>query len=261
MKIIAIANQKGGVAKTTTALAMGHGLSARGYKTLLVDLDPQGSLTGFLNVDTACRPTVLEFLGIQIKNKAGFEDVKVSISDNLDLIPADISLEEAVGLLIGRQSGSSYLANALRPVAVTYDYCIIDCSPSLSVITWNAFAAADSVIVPIKPEAATLKGVTLLLQSLADAKVSNPRIDVAGFLLTMYDKRRKSTGAAVERLNTIALNNNAPVYTSYIRATASGAAVHGNPFAIAKLPIADDYAAFIDEFLSAQNKNIKENLS
>ncbi|MDR2047182.1 MAG: AAA family ATPase [Clostridiales bacterium] len=154
MKTIAIANQKGGVAKTTTAIAIGYGLALKGYRTLLVDLDPQGSLTGFLGIDTMSRPTVFELLGIQRKNRAEFKDVVISIADKLDLIPADISLEEAVKLLTGEPTAAVCLAAALRRIKDKYDYCIIDTSPSLSVITVNAFAAAERVIVPIKPEEA-----------------------------------------------------------------------------------------------------------
>jgi len=255
MKTIAIANQKGGVAKTTTALALGFGLASRGKRTLLVDLDPQGSLSEFLHVDTLNRPTVLEFLGIQAKHRAYIDTVKVSVAQGLDVIPSDISLEAAVGLLIGKIDAPTYLASALKRVSERYDYCIIDTSPSLSVITWNAFIAADGVIVPIKPEEASLKGVRLLLETLSDARRLKPEITVDGFLITMYDARRKGAKAILEKVQDIADENKVPVYLSVIRASASGAVVNGNPLLVPKLPIAEDYNAFIDEFLRTQGGN------
>jgi chromosome partitioning protein len=251
MKTIAIANQKGGVAKTTTALAMGYGLASKGYKTLLVDLDPQGSLTGFLNVDTLSRPTVFEFLSIQRKNRAEFKDVVVNVADKLDLIPSDISLEEAVKLLTGEPTAAVYLSNALKRIKASYDYCIIDTSPSLSLITVNALAAAGRVIVPIKPEEASLKGVELLLGTIDGMKALTPSISIAGFLVTMYDKRRKSATAIIEKIAAIAAKNNIPVFKARIRASASGAAVTGNPY-LRNLPISDDYIAFVDEFIAGE---------
>jgi chromosome partitioning protein len=252
MKIIAIANQKGGVAKTTTATAMGFGLASRGRKTLLIDLDPQGSLTGFLNVDTMNRPTVLEFLGIQQKHTATFKEVVVAVGENLDLLPADISLEEAVSLLLGKPGAPAYLSKALKGIQKLYDYCIIDTSPSLSVITGNAFVAAESIIIPIKPEEASIKGVELLLASVEDVKILNPGITVAGILITMYDKRRKSTATTLIKIEDIASEHLIHIYQARIRASASGAAIRSNPFIVPNLPIAQDYDEFIREFLDAE---------
>jgi chromosome partitioning protein len=253
MKTIAIANQKGGVAKTTTALAMGYGLSKRGYKTLLIDLDPQGSLTGFLNVDTIDKPTVFELLAIQRKNRAEFKDVVINVADKLDFIPADISLEEAVKLLTGEPTAAVYLSNALKRVKGNYDYCVIDTSPSLSLITVNALAAADSVIVPIKPEEASLKGVELLLNTIDGMKPLNAALTVAGFLITMRDRRRKSTTQIIEKIHGIADQHNIPIFSSHIRASASGAAISGNPLDGGS-PVAKDYIEFIDEFINIENR-------
>jgi len=253
MKIIVTANQKGGVAKTTTARALCYGLAARGFRVLACDADPQGSLTSFLGVDTLKRPTLLELLGLQVKNRCTFEEVKVNITKNLDLIPSDISLEEGALLMKG---STHFLASTLKPLATLYDYCVIDTSPSLSVLTGNALVAANEVIVPVKSEAASLLGVELLLQTIKDAKDRNPKIRVAGFLVTLYDKRRKSATEIVARLENIAAENDVCVYGSKIRASASGAAVsHGDFFAVPKLPICEDYNAFIEEYLSAQGGN------
>jgi chromosome partitioning protein len=229
---------------------LGVGLAKRGFKTLLIDFDPQASLTGFSDIDVTDRPAVFEWLGIQRKHAAQFGDIVVSISENLDLIPGDISLEEAPGLLLAKPGAMSYLSTAIANIPKDYDYIIIDTSPSLSILTTNALVAADELIVPFKPEQASLKGLELLLNTIDDVKVVNSEIAIAGFLITMFDNRRKAAKELVKTLETIAGDHCAPIYTTRIRAAASGAVL--NAAALHKPQnnsVAVDYDKFTDEFL------------
>jgi chromosome partitioning protein len=121
----------------------------------------------------------------------------------------------------------------------------------LSLISINAFTAAERVVVPVKPEIASLKGLELLLGTIESMKALNSNVTVAGFLITMYDKRRKSTAETIEKITSIANFNTVYIYKSRIRATASGAAMSGNPYS-SNVPVSEDYKAFIDEFINAE---------
>lgn len=254
MKTIAIVNQKGGVAKTTTALALGHGLAMRGKKVLLIDFDPQGSLTGFLGYNTDDLPTAFEWLGVQKKHAARFEDVVLKVNDNLALIPADISLEEAPGLLHAKPGGSGYLSNAIKTV-VGYDYVIIDTSPALNILTINALVAADELIVPFKPESGSVKGISLLLDTISDVKMLNSNIRIAGFITVMVDKRRKiSLKANLDYIESVAEKEGTHVYKTLIRNTASAARLSKEDIFSPGTAAAEDYATFVEEFLEKENE-------
>lgn len=249
MKTIAIVNQKGGVAKTTTALALGHGLATRGKKVLLIDFDPQGSLTSFLGYNTDELPTAFEWLGVQKKHAAQFKDVVLNVRENLDLIPADISLEEAPGLLHAKPGGSGYLANVIRLIE-GYDYVIIDTSPALNILTINALVAADELIVPFKPESGSVKGISLLLDTVSDIRALNSKIKIAGFILVMVDRRRKGTlKTHIDYISELANNNETKVYATRIRNTASAARLTKEDIFTPGTAAAEDYSAFVDEFL------------
>ena len=250
MKTIAIVNQKGGVAKTTTALALGHGLAVRGKKVLLIDFDPQGSLTTFLGFDTSNIPTAFEWLGVQKKHVAKFEDVVLHVKDNLDVIPSDISLEEAPGFLYSKPGGHGYLLNVISEIKSRYDYVIIDTSPSLNILTINALVAADELIVPFKPEVGSVKGISLLLDTIADVRALNREIKIAGFLIVMADKRRKATlKENVEYITGVAVQSKTKVYDSYIRASASAARLTKEDIFTPGTSASNDYSAFVEEFL------------
>lgn len=254
MKTIAIVNQKGGVAKTTTALALGHGLATRGKKVLLIDFDPQGSLTSFLGYNTDELPTAFEWLGVQKKHAARFEDVVLKVNENLALIPADISLEEAPGLLHAKPGGSGYLANVIRTIE-GYDYVIIDTSPALNILTINALVAADELIVPFKPESGSVKGISLLLDTVADVKMLNSKVRIAGFIKVMVDKRRKiSLKANLDYIEGVAEKERTQVYETIIRNTASATHLSKDDIFTPGTAAADDYAAFVEEFLEKENK-------
>lgn len=254
-KSIVVVNQKGGVAKTTTALALGSGLAERGKKVLLIDFDPQGSLTGFLGYNTEELPTSYEWLGVQKKYSRSFDDVVLSVRDNLDLIPSDISLEEAPGMLHAKPGASDYLKAAIANIKREYDYIVIDTSPSLSILTINALFAADELIVPFKPEEGSRKGINLLLTTINDVKALNKNIRVAGFVVVMYDKRRKKTLADnLAFIEGVAADNNTTVFSSRIRLTASATKITKDDIFTAKSAVSEDYSAFVEEYLKKEIK-------
>lgn len=254
MKTIAIVNQKGGVAKTTTALALGYNLATLGKKILIIDFDPQGSLTTFLGFDTSEIPTAFEWLGVQKKHAARFDDVVLRVKDNLDLIPSDISLEEAPGFLYSKPGGHGYLMNVIDVIKARYDYIIIDTSPSLNILTINALVAADDLIVPFKPEAGSVKGISLLLDTIQDVRSLNRNVKISGFIVVMADKRRKVTlRENIEYITNIARENNSRVYTSMIRATASATRLTKEQLFTPGTSASDDYLAFTNEFLQGED--------
>lgn len=252
-KIIVVVNQKGGVAKTTTALALGNGLALREKKVLLIDFDPQGSLTGFLGFDTDNLPTSFEWLGIQKKHTCPFNDVVLQIRPDFDLIPADISLEEAPGLLHAKPGASNYLGAAIKEIPRDYDYIVIDTSPSLSILTINALTAADELIVPFKPETGSQKGIGLLIDTISDIKVLNSGIKIDGFIVVMYDKRRKTSLASnMDYIAQIAASCGTKVYESTIRSSVSATKISKEEIFAADSAVAQDYSAFVDEFLKGE---------
>lgn len=252
-KTIAIVNQKGGVAKTTTALALGHNLAKCGNKVLLIDFDPQGSLTTFLGFDTSDIPTAFEWLGVQKKHASAFRDVVLKVRENLDLIPSDISLEEAPGFLYSKPGGHGYLLNAISQIKSRYDYIIIDTSPSLNILTINALVAADELIVPFKPETGSVKGISLLLDTIEDVKALNPHIKIAGFVIVMADKRRKQTlKENVDYIQNVADSNGTQVYNCMIRSSASATRLTKEDIFSSGTSASIDYDAFVKEFLKGE---------
>ncbi len=254
-KVIAVVNQKGGVAKTTTVLALGNGLAKSGKKVLLVDFDPQGSLTSFLGIDTENLATALEWLGVQKKYARNFREIVISVQKNLDIIPADISLETAPGFLHAKPGASNYLKVCIDAIREKYDYIIIDTSPSLSVLTINALVASDELIVPFKPEDGSRKGINLLLNTILDVKVLNSTCHIAGFIVVMYDKRRKnSLRENLEYIYEVAANNGTQVFDAKIRLSASATKITKEDIFSPKSAVAEDYDAFVKEYIN--NKEI-----
>lgn len=187
-KIISVANQKGGVGKTTTTVNLSACLGAEGKKVLLIDLDPQGNSTSGLGIDkNSCKNNLYSVL---IEN----EDIKNCIIEtefkNVSICPCNMDLLGAE-LLIDKKENKEYiLKEALKEVKDKYDYIIIDCPPSLNYITLNAFCATDSVLIPIQCEYYALEGVSDLTTNIKIIKNSvNPLIEIEGILLTMFDTR------------------------------------------------------------------------
>lgn len=191
--VIAVVNQKGGTAKTTTVENLGIGLAREGKKVLLVDTDPQGSLTISLGYP---RPDELEITLFDLLNKTINED-SVSAgegilhqAEGIDLIPANISLAGLEVALVNTMNRERILKQFLEPVKGNYDYVLLDCMPSLGMLTVNALATADAALVPVQANYLSAKGLEQLLQTINKVKRQiNPKLRVEGILLTMVDDR------------------------------------------------------------------------
>lgn len=192
MKIISIANQKGGVGKTTTAMSLGAALSKLGKNVLLIDFDPQGNLSDYLGFEPDERPTVYELLLAAVRSYEfnAADCIRHSESEKLDYIPAGITLSGAEMELQNAISRESVLKWALTdPIFSRYDYIIIDCLPSLGQLTLNAFTASNSVIVPVQSQKFALDGIGALMQLFDTVKRRlNPDLQLEGIVQTMFDR-------------------------------------------------------------------------
>ncbi len=200
-KIIAISNQKGGVGKTTTAINLAAGLGVLEYKVLLVDADPQANATSGVGFDPRnIKTSIYECLINKIEPK---DAILHTNSPNLDILPAHIDLVGAEIELINLPNREKMMRIALNRIKNEYDFIIIDCSPSLGLITINSLTAADSVIIPIQCEYFALEGLGKLLNTIKIVQNRlNPDLDIEGLLLTMYDIRLRLSNQVVEEVKT-----------------------------------------------------------
>ena len=200
-KIIAIANQKGGVGKTTTSVNLAAGLGMMEKKVLLIDADPQANATSGLGIDVD---------GVEIgtyqcleHTVSASETIIPTDSPNLDIMPSHMDLVAIEIELVDKANREYMLKKSLEEVKDDYDFIIIDCAPSLGLITLNALTAADSVIIPIQCEYFALEGLGKLLNTIKSIRgIHNPDLDIEGLLLTMYDARLRLSNQVVEEVRT-----------------------------------------------------------
>ncbi len=191
MLTIAIANQKGGVGKTTTAINMATAMAATGWRTLLIDLDPQGNASTGLGVDAAARDISSYDL---LVDEVPLAEASVETSiPGLDIVPATVDLSGAEVELVSVEERTARLRTALKNHG-GHEVCFIDCPPSLGLLTLNAMCAADSLLVPLQCEFFALEGLSQLLKTVEQVQQRfNPSLDIIGVVLTMYDRRNRLT--------------------------------------------------------------------
>ncbi|MGL4339869.1 MAG: ParA family protein [Rhodoglobus sp.] len=198
-RIIALCNQKGGVGKTTTTINLGASLAELGRRVLAIDFDPQGALSAGLAVPTHDVPTIYELLLGTVKDPV--EAIAHTGHPNLDIIPANIDLSAAEVHLVNEVARETILARVLRKVSDRYDVILIDCQPSLGLLTVNALTAAHGVLIPLECEFFALRGVALLVETIDKVRDRlNPAIELDGILATMYDSRTLHSREVLDRV-------------------------------------------------------------
>ena len=198
--VISMCNQKGGVGKTTSTINLGAALAEYGRKVLLVDLDPQGALSAGLGVPHHELAHTVH--NLMIEPRVGIEEVLIHTRvDGLDLIPSNIDLSAAEIQLVNEVGREQTLGRALRPVLDRYDYVLIDCQPSLGLLTVNALACSDGVIIPTECEYFSLRGLALLTDTVEKVRERlNPKLEISGIVVTRYDNRTVNAREVMARV-------------------------------------------------------------
>ncbi len=198
-RVIALCNQKGGVGKTTTTISLAGALAEYGRNVLLVDFDPQGALSSGMGVSTHDAPTIYDgLIGKESDVRTLIQPTKV---DGIHVIPANIDLSAAEVHLVSEVAREHILANLLKPVLADYDVVLIDCQPSLGLLTVNALTAAHGVLIPLEAEYFALRGVALLIDTIEKVQQRlNPSLQLDGIVATMYDARTLHAKEVLERV-------------------------------------------------------------
>ena len=252
-RIIAVANQKGGVGKTTTAINLSACLAEKSKKVLTLDMDPQGNTTSGLGVDkNQAENTVYELI---LDESELSECIYPSVMENLSVIPSNINLSGAEIELIGFENKEYLLKSKLDMIRSDYDYIIIDCPPSLNLLTINAMTAADSVIVPIQCEYYALEGLSQLIHTIDLIKERlNPKLEIEGVVFTMYDAR---TNLSLQVVENVKENLDKNIYKTIIprNVRLAEAPSYGMPITEydPKSKGAKTYEKFTKEFLKINN--------
>lgn len=256
VKAIAVANQKGGVGKTTTAGALISGLALKGYSVLGIDLDPQGNLSDSFGADMYERATVYEL----IKKEADPDEV-VQRLQGIDIIPSNIMLAGAEQEL--SQTGKEHrLKETLSPICDNYDYIVIDTPPSLGVLTVNAFTFAKEIIIPTTAGIFAANGINQLYNTVENVKkYCNSGVKIAGILFTKYNQRTNISKQIKELTEQLGQHIAAPIYEVCIRNGVIVEEAHANKTNIftysGESSVADDYRRFIEEYLKKGEENDK----
>jgi chromosome partitioning protein len=256
-KIISIANQKGGVGKTTTSVNLSTVLAKKGKKVLLIDADPQGNATSGLGIDKEQQFSVYDVLIEDIEVENTLQRTKVK---NLDLCPSNINLAGAEVQLVGVQDRENRLKEKLDKIRDSYDFIIIDCPPSLGLVTLNSFTASDSVLIPVQCEYYALEGLGQLINTIDLVRRSTNRcLTIEGALLTMYDSRTNLSNQVVKEVKKY-FNNK--VYKNIIprNVRLSEAPSYGMPITMydPRSKGAKAYEKFTKEFLKINEEEQKE---
>lgn len=254
MKIITLANQKGGCGKTTTSHTLATGLYNRGYKVLAIDCDPQCNFSTLCDLEISeNQPTLYDVLN----QEATIQEAKITLPDGLDVIQGDLMLCEADRKFI--KTGSEFILKETLKQITDYDFIVIDTAPSLGILTVNALVATDFLIIPMTPDYFSLQGLEQLKNNIQSVKkYCNPKLKISGLLLARCD-RTSLTGMMKEDITTAAESMGTKVFNSTIR---QGVAIRESQFLKSnifkespKATVTQEYNNFIDEFLESEGLN------
>lgn len=253
-RIIAVANQKGGVGKTTTSINLSASLAALGKKVLAIDMDPQGNMTSGLGIDkNEVENTVYELILGEKKIK---DVIYYNALDQLDVLPTNIDLAAAEIELIGVEDKEFIIHDAVETIREDYDFIIIDCPPSLNTLTINAMTTADTVLVPIQCEYYALEGLSQLIHTIDLVKDRlNPKLEIEGVVFTMYDAR---TNLSLQVVENVKENLNQTIYKTIIprNIRLAEAPSHGLPINLydPKSAGAESYMLLAQEVISKEEE-------